>query len=149
LNPVNILKSIPWLLALAILSLPSITVSAETKSTNSVPQIRSTFGESTDAKDCRDPFFPESTRLADMAATTGKTVEPPTLKVPGISGTPGHLLAIINNHTFAAGDEGDVLTSSGRVHLRCLEISANSVLVEINGQTHRINLATQLILEAK
>jgi len=53
------------------------------------------------------------------------------------------LLAIINNHTFAVGDEGDVLTTSGRVSLRCLEIHPDYVIVEINGQIHRINMDDQ------
>ena len=46
--------------------------------------------------------------------------------------------AIINNHTFAQGDEGDVLTSQGRVHLECIEIKANSVVIEYGGQRHEL-----------
>jgi hypothetical protein len=52
------------------------------------------------------------------------------------------LLAIINNHTFGVGDEGDVLTPSGKIHLRCLEIHPDMVIVEIGGKIHRINLET-------
>ena len=94
----------------------------------------------------RDPFFPESTRAfeAVMAASqTNRTAEITSLKVPGISGESGHLLAIINNHTFAVGDEGDVLTVSGRVHLHCVEIQPTYVVVEVNGQKHRINLGKE------
>lgn len=94
-------------------------------------------------KEGRDPFFPESTRAyeAVMAASqTNRTSEVTSLKVPGISGETGHLLAIINNHTFATGDEGDVLTPTGRVHLHCIEIQPTYVVVEVNGQRHRIKL---------
>jgi hypothetical protein len=45
----------------------------------------------------------------------------------------GHRLVIINNHTFAAGDEGDVVTSVGRLHLTCIQIKTNSVVIEIGG----------------
>jgi hypothetical protein len=106
-------------------------------------QIQSVFIMPTSSKDGRDPFFPESTRTVDAMMAASHVVEITSLKVPGISGTPGHLLAIINNHTFAVGDEGDVLTTSGRVSLRCLEIHPDYVVVEINGQIHRINLDDQ------
>ncbi|HZI31995.1 MAG TPA: hypothetical protein VFF11_06620, partial [Candidatus Binatia bacterium] len=80
-----------------------------------------------------------------LAATrTNQVVELPPLTVPGISGTPGHLLAIINNHTFAEGDQGDVLTPSGnRVHIHCIEVDSDHVIVEVNGHTHRLNLGDQ------
>jgi len=47
-------------------------------------------------------------------------------------------MAIVNNHTFAAGDEGDVLTTSGRVHLRVISISPDSVVIEANGTRREI-----------
>ena len=87
---------------------------------NSTPaaSFTSRFVMPSSPKDGRDPFYPESTRVFDamMAANQTKqaaaAVEITDLKVPGISGTPDHLLAIINNHTFAVGDAGDVLTPS-------------------------------------
>jgi hypothetical protein len=95
----------------------------------------------------RDPFFPESTRVYDqlLAAThTNKVVELPPLTVPGISGTPGHFLAIINNHTFGEGDEGDVLTPSGkRVHVRCLKVEEDHVVVEVDGHNLTIKAGDQ------
>ena len=106
-------------------------------------QIQSVFIMPTSSKEGRDPFFPESTRTIEAMAASTHTVEISSLRVPGISGTPGHFLAIINNHTFAVGDEGDVLTTSGRVSLRCLEIHPDYVIVEINGQIHRINMDDQ------
>ncbi len=131
------------LLALAVLMARTATVRADNTTSTGAGQIQSVFIMPANAKDGRDPFYPESTRTIVAAAAASHTVEITSLKVPGISGTPGHLLAIINNHTFAVGDEGEVLTPSGRVSLRCLDIQADFVLVEINGQIHRINLDPQ------
>lgn len=94
----------------------------------------------------RDPFFPESTRVIDammaskQAKQAGPAAEISALKVLGISGSPGHLLAIINNHTFAAGDEGEVSTSSGKLQIRCLEVGNDHVNVMVNGQYHQLKL---------
>src|SRR5579864_4776387 len=118
--------------------------------TNSIVSPRSVFDIPTTAKEGRDPFFPESTRAADAAAAAAATTVPhnpneaiANLKVPGISGTPGHQFAIINNHTFAVGDEGDVMTSSGRVHLRCIKIQPDAVVVEIAGRIHQIKVDSE------
>jgi len=100
--------------------------------------IPSVFVVPTSPRDGRDPFFPESVRAAESMMASTHTVEITSLKVPGISGTPGHLFAIINNHTFGVGEEGDVKTAGGPVHLRCVEILNNAVMIEINGQIHRI-----------
>ena len=100
----------------------------------------SVFVLPTSVRDGRDPFFPESVRAVENAMASAHTVEITSLKVPGVSGTPGHLFAIINNHTFGVGEEGDVKTASGPVHLRCVEIQNNAVMVEINGQLHRLNV---------
>ncbi len=77
-----------------------------------------------------------------MVAAT-KTVDLTALKLLGISGTGKNVLAIINNHSFSAGDEGDVITQSGKIHIRCLEINQNSVLVEVDSQVHKLNLESQ------
>jgi len=132
-------KQLPSLLLAIILTLAG-KVEAENKASTGVGTIRSVFVLPNNPKDGRDPFFPETTRTMDMTPAAVHTVEISSLKVPGISGPPGHLLAIINNHTFAVGDEGDVLTPAGRVNLRCLEINPSYVLVLVNGQVHRISL---------
>jgi hypothetical protein len=101
---------------------------------------RSVFIIPTNAREGRDPFFPESARPYEAAvqANQNHKVEPTALVIKGFSGTPGHRFVIINNHTFAPGDEGDVLTNNGRAHIRCVEIRNNVVVVEINGQRHEI-----------
>jgi hypothetical protein len=66
-----------------------------------------------------------------------------SLAIKGISGIPGHRLVIINNHTFATGDELDVKSSSGGVHVRCVEIRAASAVIEVNGQKHELNFGVK------
>ncbi len=105
--------------------------------------VQSNFVMPATSKDGRDPFYPESTRMIAVPAATAHTVEISTLKVRGIFGSAGHQLAILNNHTFSAGEEGDVISASSRVHVRCVEIHDRYVVVEINGQLHKINLEEQ------
>lgn len=101
--------------------------------------IRSVFTLPSNPNEGRDPFFPESTRPYEAAVIASpRTADITSLVVKGFSGTMDHRLVIINNHTFATGDEGDVTTSAGRIHLRCIEIGTNDVLVEVGGQYHRL-----------
>ena len=58
------------------------------------------------------------------------------LALKSILGTPPQVIAIINNHTFAPGDEGDVITQNGqRLHIHCVAINpkAMTATVEVNG----------------
>lgn len=88
----------------------------------------------------RDPFYPESTRPYESAVTNSHAKDEVTLlEFKGFSGSADNRLAIINNHTFAVGDEEYVLTSGGRVFVRCLEIKPNSVVVEVGGQRHELS----------
>ncbi len=103
----------------------------------------STFVLPASVRDGRDPFFPESTRPFEAAVSATKVVEITSLTVKGFSGMPGHRLVIINNHTFAVGDEGDVLTPTGRVHIRCTEIRPDAVIIEVNGQRHELHVGVQ------
>lgn len=128
------------LILLAFSVAGTINARAGDKSATNTVQIRSIFLAPASNKEGRDPFFPESTRLIDAAASTNRVPQITSLKVPGISGPPEHRLAIINNHTFAVGDEGDVLTATGRIHLKCVDIQTDAVVVEVNGQLHRIKL---------
>lgn len=101
--------------------------------------VRSVFILPLNPQEGRDPFFPDSTRPYETAAAASpRTADITSLVVKGFSGTLGHRLVIINNHTFAAGDEGDVTTSTGRVHLRCIEIETDAVIVEVDGQYHKL-----------
>lgn len=92
-------------------------------------------------KDGRDPFFPSSmhpyqSAVIPSARTTDLNLD--TLTMHGISGVPPHRLVIINKRTFAVGDYAEVSTSQGRIRVHCLEINANSVVIEVNGERHEL-----------
>ena len=102
------------------------TLRAEPAST--VPP-KSIFVMPESPKDGRDPFFPNSMRPYE-SAPNAKNVDNSllkTLEVKSIlNGGNGEVLAIVNNHTFAPGDEGTVITDDGqRVTIRCLDINPN------------------------
>ncbi|MGA2852952.1 MAG: hypothetical protein ABSE90_02305 [Verrucomicrobiota bacterium] len=83
----------------------------------------------------RDPFFTASTRIFDnnpdnQSKNPGPSLTDLTLK--SILGNSPHAFAVINNHTFAPGDEGDVITQNGRrLHIRCVDIDTKAVTVTV------------------
>jgi hypothetical protein len=92
----------------------------------------------------KDPFFPLSKRMqksvvVPVIATT-QPVATIELELKGVSGIAGHRLAIINNRSFAAGEEGEVMTSAGRIRITCREIGTNSVQVVVNGAERTLRL---------
>jgi hypothetical protein len=113
---------------------------AQTKPPAATKLFESVFIIPTSPKDGHDPFYPDSIRTLETKSANNNTFEIGSLKFLGLSGTPGNYFAIINNHTFTIGDGGDVVTPSGRVHLRCVGISETAVMVEINGQVYRVPL---------
>ena len=121
------------------------TTGAEPQKTPAAKPVpaRSVFALPSNVSEGRDPFFPESARPFEAVLAASKTVEISALSIKGFSGTPGHRLVIINNHTFGIGDEGDVLTPTGRVHLRCTQIGADLVTIEVNGQRRELRLGAQ------
>ena len=90
----------------------------------------------------RDPFFPKSTRFAPKAVI--KTNDPlpagelpPGMVLKGISGTKDRPLAIINNRTFAAGEEAELRIGLGIYRVRVVEIKESSAMVSVNGTPAR------------
>lgn len=88
----------------------------------------------------KDPFFPKSTRGAP-AIKTADVPEPVVtvddLSLKGI----GRGLAIINNRTFAIGEEANVKIKGVIRRVKLLKIlSENRVLVEVSGVTQELNL---------
>lgn len=103
---------------------------------------RSVFVMPASARDGRDPFFPESTRPYEENKAANAPVDlENAFKVHGTSTERGRVMVIINNHTFALGDEGDVLTTGGRMHIRLAEIRAHSVVIEVNGTRRELSTA--------
>jgi hypothetical protein len=93
-------------------------------------------------KQGKDPFFPTSARvyINPLARKPGGPTLPVNLVLKGISGTRQHPLCIINNRTLEAGEEGEVLTAAGKTKIRCVEIKADSVVIDINGERQELRL---------
>lgn len=138
MNAMAVFFSIGYATVLAVSAAPTIP-SNKTETPHSIFTLPSRPSEG------RDPFFPNSTRPYEVAAAViPQVADIKSLVLRGFSGTLDHRLVIINNHTFAAGDEGDVITSTGHLHLRCIEIRTNSVVVEVGGQFHELFYSNQL-----
>jgi len=99
-----------------------------------MPMILSVFVMPTKPDEGKDPFFPRSMRpygSVPVLKTNQPVVVQVDLQLKAISGPPEHHLAMVNNRTFDSGEEGDVTTAAGRVRIRCVEIRADSVLIQI------------------
>lgn len=90
----------------------------------------------------KDPFFPRSKRLeptltinTNAISTSGEL--PVGLVLKGLSGTPQKPLAIINNYTFAAGEEAEVRVGHQLYRIKVVEIKDRSVVVSVNGSPAR------------
>jgi hypothetical protein len=94
----------------------------------------------------RDPFFPHSTRMASSSTpkNTQPKVVPIDLHLNGISGLASSRFAIVNGQTFAVGEEHDLTAGTQRVHVRCVEISADSATVEVNSERRQLHLRSGL-----
>ena len=136
----------PWIIAPALACVVVTAADGAPRTNHSASNVvvRSDFVMPSNPKEGRDPFFPDSTRpYATAAASNPKVADVTSLKLLGFSGEVPHRFVIINNHTFAAGDEGDVTTPNGRIHLRCIEVRTNSVLIEVGGQRRELFYSSQ------
>jgi 2-methylaconitate cis-trans-isomerase PrpF len=93
----------------------------------------------------KDPFFPNATRVyaSDTPVKMTSPVVPVgDLSLKGISGTAAEPLAIINTTTFTTGEENDVITSAGRMRIRCVAINMGNgtVLVQAGGERRELRL---------
>jgi hypothetical protein len=135
-------KKLCFLILLAAAGFATRGQSATNSSASAVP-IPSVFVLPSNPHEGRDPFYPESSRPYASAPTATNIVVIDTLVIRGSSGTADNRIVIINNHSFGVGDEGDVATPAGRVHLRCLAIKANSVVIEANHQRRELSFSTE------
>jgi len=131
-----------------LLTLAAAGISTRGRSATNTPApaapILSAFVLPSNPQQGRDPFYPESTRpYVVSAASTNNIVPVAALIIRGFSGTAENRTVIINNHSFGVGDEGDVLTAAGRVHVRCLAIKANGVVIEANHQLQELDFTTE------
>ena len=120
---------------------------SSTAPTNALPALleipQSVFIIPASPREGKDPFFPRSMR--PYASIVVKTNMQPAviaveLHLNGISGAAGRRLAIINNRTFEANEEAVVPTSAGLARIRCMEIKADSVLIQIGGEQRILRL---------
>jgi hypothetical protein len=58
----------------------------------------------------------------------------------GITGVGDQRFALINNLTFAKGEEGDVKVKNGKIKIRVLEVKERSVVIQIDGRTDQKEL---------
>lgn len=70
----------------------------------------------------------------------GVTPVPETLTLIGISGSGVRRFALINDHSFGAGESGKVRVGNTNVIVHCLEIRANSALIEVEGSAEKEEL---------
>ena len=106
--------------------------------TNVVPH--STFILPNSPKDGIDPFFPNSTRPYENTVQATHVTLITSLVLKGISGPAGNRLAIINNHTFGADEQGDVIVPGGKVHVHVLQINEKTAVIEAGGQRRELTL---------
>ncbi len=94
----------------------------------------------------RDPFYPNSTRLFAMPVPSNIQATKVVLELQGIAGSPPNRLALINGHTFKAGEEDEVLFTGGRKRIHVLEIQDEAALVEYDGQRELLHLKGAKVL---
>lgn len=95
----------------------------------------------------KDPFFPRSTRRVPVVVTTSTTVavakplfDASQFVLKGISGSANQRLAIINDRTFAAGENQEVITRTGKMQIECKEIRNTSVLISFGNPAQTLEL---------
>ena len=127
-------------------SLSVLVALGNTQPTNAPPAGEALVPKSVFVDDARlgkDPFFPKSTRRA-LTQPRGPVEPPPdvdgSFNLQGLSIVGGRKLALINKRTLAEGEEMDIKTKNGILHLKCIEIRERSVLISVRGVTQEITL---------
>ena len=110
-----------------------------------VPPPQSLFVLPHTQKEGKDPFYPKSMRPYGHAPVVTPTTAAPVvvtvdLKLKAITGLPSRRLALINNHTFGVGEEYEVISNQGRTPVRCLEIRADSVIIEVGSERRELRM---------
>ncbi|MEY2427727.1 MAG: hypothetical protein QOJ40_612 [Verrucomicrobiota bacterium] len=91
----------------------------------------------------KDPFFPRSTRPYTTRVISSNTTPVAIIadfRLDGISGPPDHRLAIINYKTFETGEEAEVNTNAGKMRIHCLEIGADTVIIQVGAERRVLRL---------
>ena len=89
----------------------------------------------------KNPFFPRSQRqTATKVSTNASRVAPSILVLRGVSGSPERYIAVINNWSFSAGEEKEVVITGSRIKIRCEEIRADMAVVSVGTPPQRVEL---------
>jgi hypothetical protein len=134
-------RNFPWLAVLFAAALPVTAAPLDQASetlamTNEVHVVqRSVFNLPNSPKEGRDPFFPNSLRpYASTVIPSAPTTDLSSLVMQSTLGTADHPLVVINNVTFAVGDDAEVTTPQGRIRIHCVAITADAAVIEAAGQ---------------
>ncbi len=144
-NSLNILWS-ACLISLLVATANSLgapqKTTAPTVETNAAPDAKEALPKAEfDERAGKDPFFPNRVLVPVVKAATPKSTDASQLlQLKGFSGAVNRRLAIINNQTFEVGEEREVTTPGGKIKIRCVEIRADSVVVELPNQAGRKEL---------
>jgi hypothetical protein len=156
----SVFPNVLVMICFGVLLFGSVSIAAPTQKPAPAPTASKSAGTQTNApeaeipvsvftmpanpKEGKDPFFPN--RVLDKVAPQpivnkeGAKPVPVALILNGLSGSANRPLAIINNYTFAKGEEADVRSGTSRVHVRCVDIKEDYVIVEVNGQRQELRL---------
>jgi type II secretory pathway component PulC len=78
--------------------------------------------------------------IASGPVKTSRPLASVSYALQGISGTATKRFAIINGRTFEVDEEAEIAVGNSRVRIRCLEIRADSVLIESSGEKRELKL---------
>ena len=114
---------------------------AAAAASNSVPL--SVFVVPSNSSEGRDPFFPKSERpwrrVTTVVSTNVHPVQPSSeVAYIAFTGTPDHRLATMTingiGRTLAVGESTTITSRGSQIEVRCIEITEEKVVVEINGE---------------
>lgn len=100
----------------------------------------------------RDPFFPDSQRRQIKKTAPKKNTKEvnnggpvvdsakPDLSLFEVKGIIGGSIALINGRTFEKGESAKVKTKNGEIEIDCIEVTRDSVEIQIKGYTGRHKL---------
>jgi hypothetical protein len=95
------------------------------------------------SKEGRDPFFPDSTHVYTANAAKTKATQTAgnlTFKLGVLSPKFATIINGSASRTLAAGEETEFNASGGPYRIKCLEIKAESVVIEINGERRELRM---------
>src|SRR5581483_9076667 len=125
-------------------SAPNEKVPADSQNagTNGAPKSTYSVPSPTDPTEGRDPFFPNSRRRIKVVDVKTPTAPTADIVYIAFSGTPDHRLATItingNGRTYAEGEQGEILSKGRRLEVRCVKITEENVVLEVNGERREI-----------